>query len=95
MKAERQALQFLQGKVNLMVLPVHKANATVTVNTEDYIKTRKTAILLADPVHRRLDPTEAVERKTSALVFTARRSCQTAATTWFEVTQDVWAPENT
>jgi hypothetical protein len=47
---------------------VDKGNVTVIFNTEDYA--RKTATLLEDPEYRRLDknPTDAVDRKTSALI---------------------------
>jgi hypothetical protein len=53
----------LRFGANFTVLPVDTGNATVVLNTEDYI--RKIATLLEDPAHILVkDPTEAVERKT-------------------------------
>jgi hypothetical protein len=67
-RMEKQALRSLQGKTDLTGLPADKGNATVILATVDY--SQKMASVLDDPAYKKLakDPTETVERKTTALI---------------------------
>jgi hypothetical protein len=66
--AEIQALYTLRENANLMVLPADKCNATVILNTADYM--RKISHLLEDPSYRRMakDPTLSMDRRTELLL---------------------------
>ena len=60
-RAEKEALRTLKKNTDLTILPAHKGNATVILNTVDY--KQKITSLLEDPSCRRLarDHTELTE----------------------------------
>ncbi|XP_071452179.1 uncharacterized protein [Hetaerina americana] len=67
-KEEREALQALRRKTDIMVLPADKGNATVIMKKEEcHSKIRE---VLSDTAYVRLsrDPTDAIMRKTSELL---------------------------
>ena len=62
-KGEKQAIASLRKNDDIIILPAHKGNATVILNTEDY--GRKAADILQKPPFRKIsrDPTAKVERQ--------------------------------
>jgi len=63
--------------MNLIILPADKGNATVVLNTSEY--KQKIFSLLQDPAYRKLtkDPTDSIERKTTALLEKSSTSEET------------------
>ena len=60
-KNERTALRSLKKNTQLTILPADKGNATVILNSTDYIT--KISTLLGDSAYKKLDkdPTESIE----------------------------------
>ncbi|CAK9810876.1 hypothetical protein ANTPLA_LOCUS6713 [Anthophora plagiata] len=71
-RGEKKALYELKQNKDIVIIPADKGNTTVVMTRQDY--TNKITQLLQDDTYKKIhkDPTKTIERKTTALLKTAK-----------------------